>query len=82
VQSLLPILGLIFAFNEHKVVLSQPALMDSAFLVVSLLGGIIGFAISFSSLWFLSQTTATIYSLVGALNKIPVAVVRFLTLRD
>ncbi len=39
------------------------------------MGGLIGFAISFSSLWFLSQTTATIYSLVGALNKIPVAVV-------
>jgi len=31
--------------------------------------------ISFSALWFLGQTTATIYSLVGALNKIPVAIV-------
>jgi len=80
--SLLPILGLIFAFNEHKVVLSQPALMDSAFLVVSLLGGIIGFAISFSSLWFLSQTTATIYSLVGALNKIPVAVLGIIAFNE
>ena len=54
-QSLLPILGLIFAFGEHSVVLQQPALHDPVFLVVSLLGGLIGFAISFSSLWFLSQ---------------------------
>ncbi|GAX75932.1 hypothetical protein CEUSTIGMA_g3375.t1 [Chlamydomonas eustigma] len=80
--SLLPILGLIFAFNEHKIFLSQPALMDSTFLVVSLLGGIIGFAISFSSLWFLSQTTATIYSLVGALNKIPVAVLGIIAFNE
>ena len=74
-QSLIPILGLMFAFGEHKVLFNQAALSDPIFLVVCFLGGLIGFAISFSSLWFLSQTTATIYSLVGALNKIPVAVV-------
>ena len=37
---------------------------------------------SFSSLWYLSQTTATIYSLVGALNKIPVAVVGMLAFAE
>lgn len=30
---------------------------------------------SFASLWFLSTTTATTYSLVGSLNKIPVALI-------
>ena len=53
-QSLAPIAGLIFAFGEHTILLQQPALRDPVFLFVSLLGGIIGFAISFSSLWFLS----------------------------
>lgn len=62
-------------FGEFRGLLQQEALRNTAFLMVSALGGIIGFAISFSSLWYLSQTTATMYSLVGALNKIPVAIV-------
>ena len=36
---------------------------------------LIAFFMSFASLWFLSTTTATTYSLVGSLNKIPVALV-------
>ncbi len=57
--------------------LSTPTIiyLPKVFFIVSFMGGLIGFAISFSSFWFLSQTTATIFSLVGALNKIPVAVV-------
>lgn len=35
----------------------------------------VAFSISFASLWFLSTTTATSYSLVGSLNKIPVAII-------
>ena len=34
-----------------------------------------GFMISFASLWFLAETTAGTYSLVGSLNKIPVAII-------
>ena len=30
---------------------------------------------SFASLWFLSTTTPTVYSLIGSLNKIPLALV-------
>lgn len=30
---------------------------------------------SFTSLWFLSTTTPTIYSLVGSLNKVPLALI-------
>ena len=77
-----PILLLVFAFGEHRGLLAQPALRDPAFLLVALTGGLIGFGISFSALWFLSQTTATIYSLTGALNKIPVAVVGILAFRE
>lgn len=80
--SIPPILVLIFFFGEHKTLLAQPALQNPTFLFVALVGGLIGFGISFSALWFLSQTTATIYSLVGALNKIPVAVVGILVFRD
>jgi len=73
--SIPPVLLLVVIFGEHRGLLAQPALRDPAFAAVAALGGVIGFGISFSALWFLSQTTATIYSLVGALNKIPVAVV-------
>eukprot|EP00798_Chlamydomonas_sp_ICE-L_P015234 gene15234-21316_t len=75
ILSLPLILLLMFAFGEMDGLFAQSALRNPVFLVVALAGGIIGFAISFSSLWFLSQTTATIYSLTGALNKIPVAIV-------
>jgi GDP-mannose transporter len=77
-----PILCLMFFFGEHRGLLAQPALANPAFLFVAALGGLIGFGISFSALWFLSQTTATIYSLVGALNKIPVAVVGILAFHE
>lgn len=39
-------------------------------------------AVSFTALWFLGQTTATIYSLVGALNKIPVAIVGIMVFHE
>jgi GDP-mannose transporter len=80
--SIPPILVLMFFFGEHKGLLAQPALQNPMFLAVAFVGGLIGFGISFSALWFLSQTTATIYSLVGALNKIPVAVVGILAFKD
>lgn len=80
--SIPPILVLMFFFGEHKGLMQQPALQNPMFLAVALVGGLIGFGISFSALWFLSQTTATIYSLVGALNKIPVAIVGILAFKD
>jgi GDP-mannose transporter len=80
--SIPPILVIMFFFKEHEGLLSQPALQNPMFLSVALVGGLIGFGISFSALWFLSQTTATIYSLVGALNKIPVAIVGILAFKD
>lgn len=51
----------------------QKDLWNPAFQMAALISGFVGFFISFASLWFLSTTTPTIYSLVGSLNKIPVA---------
>uniref|UniRef100_A0A7S0YDK0 Sugar phosphate transporter domain-containing protein n=1 Tax=Polytomella parva TaxID=51329 RepID=A0A7S0YDK0_9CHLO len=69
------IILLMIVFGEFQGLLDQPALTNPWFIAVAILGGVIGYLISFSSLWFLSQTTPTIYSLVGALNKIPVALI-------
>ncbi|KAK6927070.1 hypothetical protein RJ641_008789, partial [Dillenia turbinata] len=44
------------------------------FWVVSTASGLLGLAISFTSMWFLHQTGPTTYSLVGSLNKIPISI--------
>lgn len=44
----------------------EAALRNPAFLAVAFTGGVIGFGISFTSLWFMSKSTATVYSLTGA----------------
>jgi len=43
------------------------------FLLAASLSVLCAFAISLSSLWFLSTTSATTYSLVGSINKVPLA---------
>ena len=45
------------------------------FVLAASLSVLCAFAISFSSLWFLSTTSATTYSLVGSINKLPLACV-------
>lgn len=49
------IAGLMWFFGEFDGLFSQAALSDAIFQLVAMLSAIVGFAISFSSLWFLSQ---------------------------
>jgi len=51
----------------------EAALANPAFLAAASASAALAFGISFTSLWFLSTTTATTYSLVGSLNKVPIA---------
>ncbi|TYI90605.1 hypothetical protein E1A91_D03G133300v1 [Gossypium mustelinum] len=44
------------------------------FWVVATASGLLGLAISFTSMWFLHQTGPTTYSLVGSLNKVPISI--------
>jgi len=70
----LPFLLIIMASTgELHRVWSEPDLTHPGFLTVAAFSGLLGFAISFTSLWFISTTTPTIYSLVGSLNKVPLA---------
>lgn len=70
----LPFLGVMMLFSgELHSVWKEPDLTNPSFLTVALFSGLIGFGISFTSLWFISTTTPTIYSLVGSLNKVPLA---------
>ena len=74
----LPLLfGLMWHSGELHMLWKEPALTDMHFLISAVASSVLAFCISFASLWFLSTTTATTYSLVGSLNKIPVAMVGF-----
>ncbi|XP_062147942.1 GDP-mannose transporter GONST1 isoform X1 [Alnus glutinosa] len=65
---------LIVVFNEVDYLSRTPLLRLPTFWLVITLSGVLGLAISFTSMWFLHQTGATTYSLVGSLNKIPLSV--------
>ncbi|CAK7354892.1 unnamed protein product [Dovyalis caffra] len=65
---------LIFVFNEVDYLSRTPLLRLPNFWLVVTLSGFLGLAISFTSMWFLHQTGATTYSLVGSLNKIPLSI--------
>ncbi|KAG0452523.1 hypothetical protein HPP92_024904 [Vanilla planifolia] len=65
---------LTLAFNEVDYLLKTPLLRMPTFWLVITLSGFLGLAISFTSMWFLHQTGATTYSLVGSLNKIPLSI--------
>ena len=53
----------------------ERALRDASFVAYAALGGAFGYAISFTSIWYVSSTTATLYSLTGSMNKVLVAVI-------
>jgi len=67
------IIGLAVATGEAGRVAAEPALRSAGFLVASAGSALMSFLISLASMWFLSCTTATTFSLVGSLNKIPLA---------
>ncbi|KAL0459111.1 UNVERIFIED_CONTAM: GDP-mannose transporter GONST1, partial [Sesamum latifolium] len=65
---------LIFVFSEVDYLSKTPLLESPTFWLVITFSGFLGLAISFTSMWFLHQTGATTYSLVGSLNKIPLSI--------
>ena len=70
----LPFLAVVMLYTgEIFSVRDEPDLANPSFMLVAALSGVLGFGISFTSLWFISTTTPTIYSLVGSLNKVPLA---------
>jgi len=71
----LPTLLLLCLFNgELSSLHSNIALKSPAFLAAAGASAVIACGISFSSLWFLSTTTATTYCMVGSLSKVPTAI--------
>ncbi|EOY33768.1 hypothetical protein QUC31_018763 [Theobroma cacao] len=65
---------LIIVLDEWEYVINVDIVKLPMFWVVATASGLLGLAISFTSMWFLHQTGPTTYSLVGSLNKIPISI--------
>ncbi|KAI4382427.1 hypothetical protein MLD38_008395 [Melastoma candidum] len=64
----------ILLFGEWEYVQKSQVIKLPMFWVVATASGLLGLAISFTSMWFLHQTGPTTHSLVGSLNKIPISI--------
>ncbi|KAF9981992.1 GDP-mannose transporter into the lumen of the Golgi [Modicella reniformis] len=76
-----PLMLLSFAFMRMHKTIDAPD-VRSALIVAILLSGVSSFLISYGSAWCVRCTSSTTYSMVGALNKLPVAASGILFLGD
>ncbi|XP_004500240.2 GDP-mannose transporter GONST2 [Cicer arietinum] len=72
---------MIFLFHEWDYVIHADVVKLPAFWFVATASGFLGLSISFTSMWFLHQTSPTTYSLVGSLNKIPISIAGLLVFK-
>lgn len=69
------LMALSILFGEPARLRNYRSLGNPEFNLVVLMGALLGFGVSFASIWCMSRTSATIYSLTGSMNKVVVAVV-------
>lgn len=60
--------------GEFSTFLGTDELHTTSYLSLSLYAGLVGFFLNLATLWCVSNNSATTYAVVGALNKIPLAV--------
>lgn len=82
VLSVPPLLLLSLMFGEPMRLRNYQHASNPEFTVVVLMGALLGFGVSFASIWCMSRTSATIYSLTGSMNKVVVAVVGMYAFRE
>ncbi|KAG2436209.1 hypothetical protein HXX76_006521 [Chlamydomonas incerta] len=82
VLSVPPLLLLSLLFGEPMRLRNYQHTSNPEFTIVVLMGALLGFGVSFASIWCMSRTSATIYSLTGSMNKVVVAVVGMYAFRE
>eukprot|EP00042_Codosiga_hollandica_P024491 m.103348 g.103348 ORF g.103348 m.103348 type:complete len:323 (-) comp51568_c0_seq1:166-1134(-) len=71
-----PVLAVVcFLNNEFATVTQFPLLTDNWFLGAVAFSGVIGTGLSLSVFWLVNVTSPTTYSMIGALNKIPITII-------
>lgn len=79
-----PLLFTIACANGEPTALQEArlrGLLDLRFFLWNALAGCVSFVLSLASVWCVATTSATTYSVVGALNKVPVTVLGFFLFR-
>ena len=61
--------------GEFTVLQESDELHTVPYLTLNVYAGLIGFLLNLATLWCVSNNTATTYAVVGALNKVPLAVI-------
>eukprot|EP01112_Ceratiomyxa_fruticulosa_P016503 TRINITY_DN4998_c0_g1_i1.p1 TRINITY_DN4998_c0_g1~~TRINITY_DN4998_c0_g1_i1.p1 ORF type:complete len:337 (+),score=54.27 TRINITY_DN4998_c0_g1_i1:140-1150(+) len=77
----LPFLLPLLLYTENSIITDMkeyPYLYNFGFIALALFSGLNSFGISLTSLWTVKTTSPTTYSIVGALNKIPLAILGIL----
>ncbi|CAE7851674.1 VRG4, partial [Symbiodinium sp. KB8] len=65
----------LMAFNELPLFFgAEDRWTDFGFVFWAVMSGALGFIMAFASFWCMSVTSATTYCMVGALNKVPLAI--------
>jgi GDP-mannose transporter len=64
-------------YNHEYGVLFDPKIMNTQFIMMNFIAGLLGFYLNFASLWCVAATSATTYAIVGSLNKVPITVLGF-----
>eukprot|EP00300_Choanocystis_sp_HF-7_P007906 c15580_g1_i1.p1 GENE.c15580_g1_i1~~c15580_g1_i1.p1 ORF type:complete len:330 (+),score=62.86 c15580_g1_i1:42-1031(+) len=70
----IPIIFVLVCLQERDVV-NYPSFDNKAFIAVTVMSGIVGFAMSLATFYTISKTSPTTYSMAGALNKIPASII-------
>lgn len=72
----LPILAAGAALRgEYATLAAADELHTVPYLTLSLYAGVVGFFLNLATLWCVSNNSATTYAVVGALNKVPLAII-------
>lgn len=61
--------------GEFAMLRAADELHTAPYLTLSLYAGLVGFFLNLATLWCVSNNSATTYAVVGALNKVPLAII-------
>jgi len=64
--------------GEYATLAAADELHTVPYLTLSLYAGLVGFFLNLATLWCVSNNSATTYAVVGALNKVPLAIMGWL----
>lgn len=78
VLSIVFLLPFILIQKEYLFLNNIDILYNPYFIFCNIFAGFLGFFLNFASLWCVASTSATTYSILGAVNKVPITILGFI----